>query len=508
MRRLFVICLLALSATALVVSVPAAPAAKKKAAKPSITRVMPMRISVGARLTILGNNFKASAKDNTVVFRAPNGRSAFAKPRSASRGKLVVVVPGAVSRLLGGSHSNPKPTRMKLRVLAGEFSAFTTRRLSPVVTGFGSGDGPGGDSPGGGSPGGGSPGGGSPGGGSPGGGSPGGGSPGGDPAVAPCTSSPDHDGDLLSNSDEINVAKTDPCLADTDGDQMTDGWEFWAAKDLNIKAVPYPGKRPFPNALDPSDGAAGSFSEIDFDGDGLTTVEEYRAWRFTGSSFDASRAGSPDLQSPLSYSDGTKFSRASEAPAVPAWRSPTYGRPAPTQAFPATYDLNGDLGEWRDDERDADGDGLSNWLEAARGPSKPSWWASYWSTFEPAARAWGQEFATDCGQEFGAFSQRPFEELDMADSDVDGDTLLDGEDDQDNDDYNNITEMYETVYDLDGDGGFTCTVFDDEGAVASTETYPSIDVDPGPGATNMGINAFNPCAPDPASRTCPDYKPF
>ena len=35
---------------------------------------------------------------------------------------------------------------------------------------------------------------------------------------------------------------------------MSDGWEFWSAKDLNIKAVPYPGNRPFPNALDPSDG--------------------------------------------------------------------------------------------------------------------------------------------------------------------------------------------------------------------------------------------------------------
>ena len=147
MRRLFVICLLALSATALVVSVPAAPAAKKKAAKPSITRVMPMRISVGARLTILGKNFNAKAKDNTVVFRAPNGRSTFAKPRSASPGKLVVVVPGAVSRLLGASQGSPEPTRMKLRVLARKFSAFTTRRLSPVVTGFGSGDGPGGGEP-------------------------------------------------------------------------------------------------------------------------------------------------------------------------------------------------------------------------------------------------------------------------------------------------------------------------------------------------------------------------
>jgi hypothetical protein len=495
MRRIFIICLLALSATALVVSVPAAPAAKKKAATPSITRVMPMRISVGARLTILGQNFKAERRANTVVFRAPNGRSAFAKPRRASRNRLVVVVPGAVSRLLRGGLSDPKPTRLKLRVLAGKFSAFTTRRLSPVVTGFGSGDGPGGGAPSGGKPGAGSPGAGGPAGGGP-------------AAAAPCTNSADHDGDLLPNALELDV-KTDPCLPDTDGDQMTDGWEYYAAKDLNIKAVPYPDKRPFPNALDPSDGGAGAtFSSIDFDGDGLTTLEEYRAWRFTGSAFDESRAGGIDLESPLSYSDGTKFSRASETPLEPAWRSPAYGLPAPAQAFPATYDMNGDLSEWRDDERDADVDGLANWLEAARGPGKQSWWASYWGTFDPAPREWGHEPATKCGGDFGVFTWRPFVELDMADDDVDGDKLLDGEDDQDNDDFNNITEFYETVYDLDGDGGFNCTILNDEGEVESSETYPSIDIDPGPAEHSQGMNGFNPCAPNMDARTCPDHRPF
>jgi hypothetical protein len=485
MRRLFIICLLALSAVAMVVSVPAAPAAKKKAAKPSITRVKPMRISVGARLTIIGKNFKAKRKANTIIFRAPNGRSAFAKPRRASRRKLVVVVPGAVSRLLRGGVNDPKPTRLKLRVLAGTFSGFTKRRLSPVVTPFGSGDGRGGGKPG-----------------------ARGGSPGGSAAVAPCTSSDDHDGDLLPNALELDI-KTDPCLADTDLDQMTDGWEYYAAKDLNIKAVPYPGKRPFPNALDPFDGGAGAtFSNIDFDGDGLTTLEEYRAWRASGSSFHGHRVGGLDLESPLGYSDGTKFSRASEPPGVPAWRSAAYGLQPPTQSFPATYVIHADP-EWHDDERDADGDGLANWLEAARGPGKPSWWASYWATFDPAARAWGREPATDCGQRFGAFGQRPFAELDLADSDVDGDTLLDGEDDQDNDDYNNIVELYETIYDLDGDGGFNCTVLNEEGTeVVSSETYPSLDVDPGAGVTSMGINPFNPCAPNPAARTCPDYVPF
>ena len=135
--------------------------------------------------------------------------------------------------------------------------------------------------------------------------------------------------------------RTDPCLADTDADQMTDGWEFWSAKDLNVKAVPYPGKRPFPNALDPSDGApAGiSFSNIDFDGDGLSTLEEYRAWRYTGSSLDTARLG-VGYESALGYSDGTKFSRASDVPPAPAFRSAEYGQPNPTQPFPESYNFS------------------------------------------------------------------------------------------------------------------------------------------------------------------------
>ena len=77
-------------------------------------------------------------------------------------------------------------------------------------------------------------------------------------------------------------------------------------------------------------------------------------------------------------------------------------------------------------------------------------------------------------------------------------TVLDGEDDQDNDDISNIAELYEVVYDLDGDGSFTCGLI----------TYPSYDLDAGAGVDPRGINAFNPCAPNPNSRTCQDYKPF
>jgi IPT/TIG domain len=460
MRRIVTTCLTLVAAALLVL--PAAATAATSTPAPEITRVQPMRISIGGTLTITGKRFKSTRTKNTLIFRASDGRTAFAKPRRATRRKLVVRVPASVSRLLKVADSRQLPTRLKLRVLAGKFSKFTPKRLSPVVTSAGSGDGPGG---------------------------------GGGTAV--CDSDADHDNDLLSNSLELSIG-TDPCLADTDGDQMTDGWEYYSAKDLNIKAVPYPGKRPFTNALDPSDGGAAgaTFSAYDFDGDGLTSLEEYRSWRYTGSALDLSKAGGLDLESPLGYSDGTKFSRASVAPGAPGWTGPSYGLPAPGYAFPATYNLHGD-GAWRDDERDADGDGLSNYLEAARGPGKPSWWTGFFAQDKMKADPWPKP-ATTCGQEFGSFTVRPFAELDMADPDVDGDTLLDGEDDQDNDDIINIAELYEIAYDLDGDGGFTC------GAI----TYPSKDMDPGVGVDPWGVNAFNPCAPNPSSRTCADWKPF
>lgn len=464
MRRLAIICLLTCSAVALLATAPIASAA----VKPKITRVTPMRVSVGNLLTIRGKHFKATRKRNTVIFRASSGRTAFAKPRRASRTKLVVRVPSAVASLLTVKASKQRPTRLKLRVLAGKFSAYTKRRLSPVVTGAGDGDG-------------------------------------GSDSTKVCKDDSDHDNDLLSNDLELQIG-TDPCLDDTDSDNMIDGWEYYAAKDLNIKAVPYPGKRPFPNALDPSDGGSGGASAYDFDGDGLTSREEYRAWRITGSSFIASKAGGLDLESPLGYSDGTKYSRAAETPAVPNWRSGDYGLPSPTAdlngTFPSFYDFQGDTA-WRDSERDADRDGLNNRLESARGPSDNNWWKSYWADddqFAPAIEPWADEaYCTGPGeyeQRPGYFDQRPFAELDLADPDVDGDSLLDGEDDQDNDDVNNMLELYETIKDADGNGNPVWCGY-------AAGLVPTVDF----GGFAAAVNPFNPCAPNTGSRTCNDFLP-
>jgi hypothetical protein len=497
MRRTFIIGMLALTAIAMVVSVPAVPAAKKQqAAKPTITRVTPMRISVGARLTIVGKNFKANRRANTIVFRAPSGRSAFAKPRRASRRKLVVVVPGAVSRLLRGGLGNPKPTRLKLRVLAGKFSAFTPRRLSPVVTPFGSGDGPGGGKPGG-----------------------GGGGPG---AKLPCTSSADHDGDMLPNALE-NELKTDPCLADTDGDGVGDGYEYKSAVDLNNddyqepnQSLPYPGKRPYPNPLDPSD------ANTDFDGDSLPLGGEQSLWLI--SSDPAGRT----LPNPLSYSDGLQHSiyefRPGQGnrrfPSLPAagyskqaefvnwavsagYRTNLHvpdpenpgafmvrdlfdtnldGTETPAEAL--HYDMDGS-GFLSDEERDEDADGMLNFDEHA-GRMLPTWWSSCYPEETPY-------YIT-------------YVDTDLADPDTDGDGVRDGADDQDHDDVPNVMELSRIAasgHD-DRENGEGCRL-----AEAIENLFENVDPPHYHHPDDYGrVNPFNPCLPVTTSRTCNRHPSF
>src|SRR6185312_17548179 len=84
------------------------------------------------------------------------------------------------------------------------------------------------------------------------------------------------DGDMLPDALEVAL-KTDPCKYDSDGDGVSDGYEYQSALDLNrnanSSAIPWPAatKKPYPNPLDPSD------ANTDFDGDSLTLLEEYQA---------------------------------------------------------------------------------------------------------------------------------------------------------------------------------------------------------------------------------------
>lgn len=375
-RALLTLLVLALSVVALPVSAQAAKAKKL----PTITRVAPMRITVGKTLTIRGKNFSSSRRRNTVVFRAPNGRSAFAKPRRASHSKLVVKVPGSVERLLKKKSNKPIPTRFRIRVVTRRFGKLTPRRLSPVIVSSVGTDGAG-----------------------------------------ACGSGDDVDNDLLSKSLET-LYKTDPCLADTDGDGVDDGFEVRSALDLNQNALPYPGKRPFPNALDPSD------SGHDYDGDGLSNIEEFRAWAHASASPAASalQAYTGNLDAPGfagPYGDHPRFGGHTLPMNYSDGKQATISVPSSSAEYKSYLDLDND-GRLTDDERDVDGDGLGNATEI-RG--------LMWQEWYPADK--------DCGYEYRPVLPRVFLQVDYLDTDSDGDGVWDGNDDQDNDGVSNVDEI-------------------------------------------------------------------
>jgi hypothetical protein len=86
----------------------------------------------------------------------------------------------------------------------------------------------------------------------------------------------DDDNDFLLDTQEQAIG-TDVCNTDTDGDGPTDYYEYRVAFEFNGgPTLPYPALRPYPNPLVPD-------SDIDFDGDGLSSANEFKAWQFTGS---------------------------------------------------------------------------------------------------------------------------------------------------------------------------------------------------------------------------------
>jgi hypothetical protein len=357
---------------------------------PVITGVKPLRLELGGTLTIVGRNFLPGKNRNTVVFFRDGAPAVFLRDGTATRTRMKVKLTSKLGQFLIGRNNGERgPTRFRLRVLARRFGArFTPRRLSPIVLPLKQ---------------------------------PGPRSRDTAPPAPTCTldsarAAPqaDADGDALTNELELRV-NTDPCNADTDGDTIPDGYEYEAALDYNTRALPYPGKRPYPNPLDPTD------ANTDRDSDGLTMADEHAAWVLYGhSSF------------PLNYSDGTQTSGG------------------PVQVTPETgwEDMNQD-GFLTDDEKDIDGDGLTNWDEA-HGRMVPAWWLAAFPSEPPYPLLYLQ--------------------TNWLDYDSDGDTLADGADDVDEDGWSNAD-------DFDRGRGFW-------------------------------VQPFNPCLPDYQSRSCALHPPF
>ncbi len=418
-----------LLAAALLMGAPAQSASAATPSYPSITKVSPLKLGVGDTMTIKGKAFRPGVARTTVVFKRDGGRAIFVKANKATTTQLTVVIPAKMANSLSRKAGKPTETRFRLRVLTARFGRrYTSVKSSPMVslksTKLSPGAGP--NAPASLTPGAGPN----------------------APASPPAPPTPvqqcaaeaaadagaDSDGDKLSNGLE-GSAKTDPCTADTDTDGVWDGYEYRAAKDLNGAAVPYPGKRPWPNPLDGSD------ADYDFDGDGLSLGQEHLLWQ--------------SLRHPIapddrlgSYSDGTQNTGG------PVAVTNGTGETKDTRLLdrPGNGGLLGD-GNLTDEERDADDDGLSNQVEFNTSGTQ-TWWKVVFTNENP-------------------YKARLFSNLDPTVTDSDGDDIIDGLDDQDNDAFDNITEMQRTR-----------------------------------ARAGLRVAPFNPCLPNPHSITCSRYVPI
>jgi hypothetical protein len=464
-----------------------AKAKRSKAKLPTVSKVAPMRLAVGDTLTINGKNFLRGRAKNTVVFQRAGAKAVFVKADIGTTKLLKVTIPDRLAGYLLVKDGAPVATRFQLRILAARFGKrFSAASASPLISAR-----------------------------------PAPGAKPTTPVVAPADGDCDADGqkngadadddnDLLPDAVELPLG-LDPCKPDSDADGVTDGYEYQSARDLNDdeyqapnQYLPYPGKRPYPNPLDPSD--AGT----DYDGDSLTLREEFALWK----TFDSSR----DLSN-LLYSDGQQCSMSVRGPSgrrsctltAAEYRSPGSGTrhrqaeflgwaagsgylmtsrdgvsfydirdfdesgsvsPSATGSYDRSeleyYDFDGN-GVLTDDERDEDGDGLTNFDET-RGRGTSGWWAGRYPKEVPYYVTYGG--------------------TDLADADSDGDGVRDGADDQDHDDLPNLVEL-------------------SRNAASGRPIENSLTPPPANPLTPEGfVNPFNPCLPYTGSRTCNTHPPF
>ena len=265
------------------------------------------------------------------IFRGPDGRTAFAKPRRASRTKLVVTVPRAVARLVRQARRRPKPDPLQAARAGGQVQQV---HLAPALAGDRLGRlGP----------------------------RPGAAAAAVAAAAAPAAPATDYDGDLLSNALEAQL-KPDPCIADTDGDGVEDGYEYQSAIDLNH----YPRTRRCPTR---ASGPTRTRS---------TRPTARRRHRLRRRRPDAAR-GVPALaratRPTASGAARARRARSSACSTATACRRPIDSPPPPRPPACSTTGRSTSTTTAcsRDDERDADGDGLGNWDEE-RGRMTEGWW--------------------------------------------------------------------------------------------------------------------------------------
>jgi hypothetical protein len=479
--------LMAAAAALLVPATAGTATADAKSRAPVVKKVTPKKVFVGETMTVRGRHFRRGVNKNMVAFKRKGAKVVLAPAERGTAKLLKVELPKRLEKVLLVQNGTPIPTRLQIRVMSARFGKrYTRRSRSPLV--------------------------------------------GAERPPAPprpkqadpkgdCDGDgqinrvdPDDDNDLLTDEEEKRW-ELNGCKADTDRDGVEDGYEYQSARDLNDDEhqtpndyIPYPEKRPYPNALDKTDGGT------DHDGDDLTLLEEYQLWKVTLAN------GAPRTLASLGYSAGEQYSvsvrqggTGNRVPTLLAadydkqvaffrdWAGPAgyasvglsdvgglfsagWGAQADWWEPRTSFDIrnmdrvgNDPVGpeltyyDWdrtgvlSDSERDEDADGLSNWAET-RGCMTSGYWAAWYDKETPY-------YITYAGTR-----------LDVADSDGDG--VRDGADDQDHDDVPNVMECSRVLA-----SGLAA---DEPGEEQGDETRP----------WKGFVNPFNPCLPHVKSRTC------
>jgi hypothetical protein len=480
-----------------------AEAAKKKKVKlPVVTSVKPMEAAVGETITVYGRNFRRGLAKNSVVFKRDGARALFVKADVATTKQVKVVLPKKLEEFMLTKDGALIPTQFRVRVLSKRLGkSFTTLSKSPVLG----------------------------------------------PEKPPTPQAPpqaaadgdcdgdgvlngtdtDDDNDLLTDAVETSI-KTDGCKRDTDGDTAEDGYEYQSAIDLNqgASSLPYPHKLPYPNPLFAD-------SELDYDGDGLWLIDEYKLWRDYGGrslsdllysdgqqkSRDVASVGYAKQQEFLARAAGSGYSQEallnfnggfvhafSGGADYDAWWSGGEDELMASdevltdvERYYYDQDLDGKLS---DDERDEDGDGLGNWQEA-HGFMTPEWWKHVYGKEKPFVN--------------------PYAGTSLVDWDTDGDGVVDGADDNDFDDLPNVREIRRQLVagEIPAGEGDWCAGLNEDMELEPYVTF-TMGADPfsvcwnRPGEATNGdpmssgpwrawVQPFNPCLPNPRSRTCEKY---
>jgi hypothetical protein len=123
-----VLCVLALPASS-------ALAGKKRAPAPSVSSLAPLALHVGDTLTIRGHNFLPGRKRDSVTFKRDGSPAVTVKAAEATRTRMKVVVPAKLARYLAPGGGAAKPSRFRVRVVAGRSSSsgYTALKRSPLI---------------------------------------------------------------------------------------------------------------------------------------------------------------------------------------------------------------------------------------------------------------------------------------------------------------------------------------------------------------------------------------